>query len=209
MVEIIPAILSKSVEDFNEKIDRVKPYVSMVHIDMMDNKFVPNKTLGPDEIPPLVEGLDYEFHWMYENPEPHLAKFPESLHLVNVEVLTQEKWQRMKTIVKRIGIAINPPTPFSELEPYINETNEFLVMSVNPGFSGQSFLPEVLPKVKQIRGWLDEINPQAAVEVDGGVNPATIQACYQAGARIFVAASAIFKHPRGIAAGITSLTDLL
>ena len=190
MVEIIPAILSKSVEDFNEKINRVKPYVSMVHIDMMDNKFVPNKTLDSDDIPSLVEGLDYEFHWMYEDPEPHLKKFPESLHLVNVEVLTQERWQRMKAMVKRIGIAINPPTPFSELEPYINETDEFLVMSVNPGFSNQKYIPEVEGKITLLR----KKNPDANIEVDGGIGAGTASRAAAAGANKLGAASAIFSH---------------
>lgn len=190
MVEIIPAILSKSVEDFNEKIDRVKPFVSMVHVDMMDNKFVPNKTLDSGEIPPLVAGLDYEFHWMYENPEPHLEKFPDSLHLVNVEVLTQERWQRLKELVKRIGIAINPPTPFSELEPYINETNEFLVMSVNPGFSNQKYMPEVEEKIALLR----KKRPDANIEVDGGIGLGTASRAVAAGANKLGAASAIFSH---------------
>jgi len=190
MVEIIPAILSKSVEDFNEKIRRVAPYVSMVHIDMMDNRFVPNKTLGSDEIPPLVEGLDYEFHWMYEDPEPHLGKFPDSLHLVNVEVLTQESWQRMKALVKRIGIAINPPTPFSKLEPYLDETDEFLVMSVNPGFSNQKYIPEIEGKITSLR----EKKPNANIEVDGGIGVGTASRAAAAGANKLGAASAIFSH---------------
>lgn len=190
MVEIIPAILSKSVEDFNSKIELVRPYVPMVHIDMMDNKFVPNKTLEADEIPSLVEGLDYEFHWMYEEPEPHLAKFPDSLHLVNVEVLTQEKWQRMKAMVKRIGIAVNPPTPFSALEPYLNETDEFLVMSVNPGFSHQKYISEVEGKIMSLR----KRRPDANIEVDGGINTETAPRAVAAGANKLGAAGSIFSH---------------
>jgi len=190
MVEIIPAILSKSVEDFNKKIDAVRPFVSKVHIDMMDNKFVPNKTLAADEIPSLVKGLDYEFHWMYQDPEPHLKKFPVSLHIINVEILTKERWRKMKGMVKRIGIAINPPTPFSELEPYIRETSEFLVMSVNPGFSNQKYIPEVEGKISLLR----KLRPDANIEVDGGIGVGTAHRAVAAGANKLGAASAIFSH---------------
>jgi len=190
MVEIIPAILSKSVEDLNEKIEKVRPYVSMVHIDMMDNKFVPNKTLEADEIPSLVETLDYEFHWMYEEPEPYLGRFPDSLHLVNVEVLNPDRWQKMKALVRRIGIAINPPTPFSALEPYLDETDEFLVMSVNPGFSKQKYIPGVEEKIKELR----KIKPDANIEVDGGIGVDTAPRAVAAGANKLGAASAIFSH---------------
>jgi len=190
MVEIIPAILSKSVEDFNKKIEKVKPYVSMVHVDMMDNKFVPNKTLEADEIPPLIKEIDYEFHWMYEEPEPQLPKFPDSLHLVNVEILNPERWQKIKAMAKRIGIAINPPTPFSALEPYLGDTNEFLVMSVNPGFSKQSYISEVEEKIKALR----KAKADANIEVDGGIGIGTAYRAVAAGANKLGAASAIFSH---------------
>lgn len=188
MVEIIPAILCKTVEDLNSKIARVAPYVKTVQLDMMDGEFVPNTTLLPRQLPPLQKNLDYEFHWMYQDPEPYLEMFPKALHLVNVEILTMEKWKCMKKKVKRLGITINPPTPFEALLPYINETNEFLVMTVNPGFSGQKYITACEEKMRLLR----KAKPKANIEVDGGVDLATAKGAVAAGANKLVAASALF-----------------
>lgn len=107
------------------------------------------------------------------------------------------------------GITLNPGTGLDQIEPYLSLLDLVLVMTVQPGFSGQAFMPEVLPKIGQLRQMLDDVNPQALLEVDGGINPETIRATYDQGARVFVAASAIFKHPHGIRAGIDSLEEQL
>ncbi|MFH1222621.1 MAG: hypothetical protein V1492_06080 [Candidatus Micrarchaeota archaeon] len=190
MVQIIPAILCKTIEELNSKITRVAPYVKTVQLDMMDGKFVPNATLLPQQLPALQKNLDYEFHWMYQDPEPYLDMFPKSLHLVNVEILTMEKWKRMKKKVKRLGITINPPTPFESLLPYINETNEFLVMTVNPGFSGQKYIVECEEKMHRLR----KLKPKANIEVDGGVDAVTAKRAVAAGANKLVVASALFAR---------------
>jgi len=102
-------------------------------------------------------------------------------------------------------VAINPGTPGIAVRPELHMVDLVLVLTVNPGFSGQSFLPETLVKTKKIRGWMDEINPDAVLQVDGGINTETLPLAYEAGARAFVAATAIFKYPDGIAAGIEAL----
>ena len=158
--------------------------------------------------------LPLDVHLMIEKPERHLEKFAAagaSNLTVHIEACPEmEKTQQMiKDLGCKVGITLNPETKTDRIKPYLKDADLVLVMSVNPGYSGQSFMPEVLPKISQLRSWLDEINPDAQIEVDGGVNAGTVKSCYQAGARVIVAASAIFKHPAGIAAGIKSLTDQL
>ncbi len=186
------------------------------HIDIMDGHFVPNLAMGPTMISACRRATDLplDVHLMIEKPERHLEKFAAAgaANLtVHIETCPEmEKTQRLiRDLGCKVGITLNPATRAEEIKPYLENVDLVLVMTVNPGYSGQAFIPEVLPKVRQIRGWLDEINPEALIEVDGGVNQRTIQGCYQEGARIFVAASAIFKHPQGIAAGIQSLTASL
>lgn len=204
MVELIAAILSKTREDFLAKLSLVRPYLKTVQIDMMDGKFVPNKTLGAEELPSLDRYFNYEFHWMYEEPESGMALFPDDLHFVNVEILTESRWARMRKIAKKIGITINPPTPFEALLPYINSTNEFLVMTVNPGFSGQKYIKECEKKIMQLR----KLRPDANIEVDGGVDGTTARSAVAAGANKLVAASALFGR-KNIKEGIDEILSSL
>jgi ribulose-phosphate 3-epimerase len=102
---------------------------------------------------------------------------------------------------------LNPGTPALWIEPVLHMVDLVLVMSVNPGASGQTFLPEVLPKVAQVRRMLDAVNPQAMIEIDGGITSETLPSALQAGVQVFVTAYAVFKHPGGIAAGIRALKD--
>jgi ribulose-phosphate 3-epimerase len=113
--------------------------------------------------------------------------------------------QAIKDLGCRAGVAINPGTPASAVRPVLALVDMVLVMTVNPGYSGQAFLPECMPNVEEIRRWMDEINPSADIQVDGGVNASTLPQAHAAGANIFVAASAIFKHPEGISAGLRAL----
>jgi ribulose-phosphate 3-epimerase len=109
----------------------------------------------------------------------------------------------------KVGITLNPGTGADMIEPFLSLADLVLVMTVQPGFSGQSFMPEVLPKIGQIREAIDRIKPEVLLEVDGGINPDTIRSTYDQGANVFVAASAIFKHPSGIQAGVDSLLEQL
>ncbi len=191
-LEVIPAVLAKSSEEMKAKIDLVTPHVKTIHIDMMDGKFVPNTTLSTEETARvLVPGKYYIFHWMVERPEDEIPKLgdlaKEALHLVHAEVIGRERWDLLKGMGK-IGIAINPETPLEKIEEFVGETNEFLVMSVHPGFSNQKYIPDVEEKIRELR----RRKPDANIEIDGGVGPETAGGAASAGANRLAAASAIF-----------------
>jgi transketolase len=191
-VEVIPAILVKSREELLTHIEKVKPSVSAVHIDVMDNIFVPNNTIGPNNLNDLPSGLSYEFHWMVKDPEKWVSKVQgKHTHLVHVETIFDKKQiQEMRACGGKIGLAINPPTPVEELIPYINDggIEQVLIMAVNPGFSGQKYIVEVESKIRALRAKF----PKLRIEVDGGINPETSERASEAGANILAASSAIF-----------------
>jgi transketolase len=192
-IEVVPAILVKSREELITQIERVKPNVKTVHIDIMDNKFVPNDTIGLESLTNLPPGILYEFHWMVKDPENWIQKIPgKHTHFVHVETISN--WNKIKqacTSGAEIGLAINPPTPIEKLYPYIHdkEVKQVLVMTVNPGFSGQKYIADVESKVSILRAKF----PELQIEVDGGINPATSERASKAGANILAASSSIFK----------------
>ncbi|MFH1448558.1 MAG: hypothetical protein ABIG39_06880 [Candidatus Micrarchaeota archaeon] len=191
--EIIPAILVKSREDLIERINRVKDSVATVHIDVMDDEFVPNKTVGPESFHGLPENIRYEFHWMVKNPQDYILRTKgEHIHLVHVEAI--EDWDAIKKATHDsggiLGIAINPPTELERLDPYLSDVSRVLVMSVNPGFDGQKYMASVEEKVRSLRKRFPNLN----IEVDGGISPETAGAASTAGADKLAASSAIYKH---------------
>ncbi|MGZ3733250.1 MAG: 1-deoxy-D-xylulose-5-phosphate synthase N-terminal domain-containing protein, partial [Parachlamydiaceae bacterium] len=192
-VEVIPAILVKSREELLAQIEKVKPSVTAVHIDIMDNVFVPNKTIGLDNLIDLPSGISYEFHWMVKDPENWLSKVPgKHTHLVHVETIYDRKQiEKMRAFGGKIGLAINPPTPIETLFPYVNDEGivQVLIMTVNPGFSGQKYIVEVESKIRTLRTKF----PNLQIEVDGGINVETSERASEAGANILAASSAIFK----------------
>ena len=169
-VEVRPAILVKDREELLEHIEKVKPSVKTVHIDIMDNIFVPNKTVGLESLTNLPSGISYEFHWMVKDPENWISRVPgKHMHLVHVETISDwTEIEKARADGARIGLAINPPTPIEELYPYINDKkiDHVLVMTVNPGFSGQKYIKEVELKVNTLRAKF----PELEIEVDGGIN---------------------------------------
>jgi len=190
--EIIPAILVKEREELLRRISLVTPFVKRVQIDVMDGKFVPNKTIGIAELEDLPEA-NYEFHWMVEDPINWIKKTPGNhLHLVHIETIDSfdEVANAAKQAGGTLGIAINPETALEKILPLISKINEVLVMTVHPGFSGQKYIPETEEKIKHLR----EAYPLLDIEVDGGINLETIGCAYSAGANLLVAASAIFSH---------------
>ena len=212
-----PSILSADFTQLGDQMKQAKDAgADWFHIDVMDGHFVPNLSMGPVLVNACQRAteLPLDVHLMIEEPERYLDKFAAagaSSLTVHIETCPDmDKTQKMiHDLGCKAGITLNPGTSADSILPFLRNVDLVLVMSVNPGFSGQSFLPEVLPKINQIRKMLDEINPDVLIEVDGGINPETIRQTYDQGARIFVAASAIFKHPRGIQAGIESLTEKL
>lgn len=191
-VEVVPAILVKSRQELLAHIEKVKPSVKTVHIDIMDNIFVPNNTIGLESLTELPIGVLYEFHWMVKDPENWISKISGNhTHFVHVEAITDwTEIEKARSSGGKIGLAINPPTPVEKLYPYINNkaVKQVLVMTVNPGFSGQKYITEVESKVRELRAKF----PNLEIEVDGGINQATSERASEAGANILAASSAIF-----------------
>jgi len=186
--------------------------VDWIHVDVMDGHFVPNITMGPF----LVEAykratkLPLDVHLMIEQPERYLEAFAKAgaAHLtVHVETCPHiyKTMQQIKSLGCLAGVTLNPGTPVSALEPVLHLADLVLVMSVNPGFSNQSFLPDAVGRVAQVRRMLDEAKSSAYLQVDGGIHAENIGTVRDAGANVFVSANAIFRHPQGIAAGIAAL----
>lgn len=183
-----------------------------LHVDVMDGHFVPNLTMGPFLVETYKRAtrLPLDVHLMIEAPERYLEAFARAgaSHLtVHVETCPNagHTLEQIKALGCLAGVTLNPATPVSAIEPVLHLADLVLVMSVNPGFSGQAFMPETVSKVLQVRKRLDEMGSSAFLEVDGGISADTLPVMKAAGARVFVAANAIFKHPHGIEAGIRAL----
>jgi ribulose-phosphate 3-epimerase len=190
-LEMIPAILVKKRPELLRRISLVKDLVKTIHIDVMDGKFVPNKTIGLEELSDLPEAK-YEFHWMVFNPEKWIEKIPgPHMHLVHLETLTS--FEAVEAVVKkvggRLGIVLNPETPIDDALPFLAKAEQVLVMTVHPGFSGQAYIPDMETKISDLR----ERFPNLNIEVDGGIDPLTIGRAHEAGANLLAAASSIFK----------------
>ena len=188
---VIPAILAKSKEELLHRIHQVSGLVGEIQLDIMDGDFVPNKTIGIDALEHLPKAK-YEFHWMVRNPEKWIpAVRGPHMHIIHVETILD--FSAIESAVKkaggRLGIALNPETPPESIAPFLSKVKRVLVMTVHPGFSGQSYLPAMEHKIRKIR----ELAPKMDIEVDGGINLQTIGRAYAAGANILAAASAIFS----------------
>jgi len=186
--------------------------VDWIHIDVMDGHFVPNITVGPVIVEACrkITHLPLDVHLMIEQPERHIEAFARAganiltVHIENAPNI-HRTLQQIRALGCQTGIAINPGTTAASIEAVAPLLDMALVMSVNPGFSGQAFLPEVVEKVSAVRSLLDQRCPTARVQVDGGITAETLPVMKTAGASVFVAATAIFRHPDGIAAGIRAL----
>ena len=206
--------------DFTRLGDQIKQAeqagTDWIHIDVMDGHFVPNISMGPFIVEACrrVTDLPLDVHLMIEKPERYLGNFINAgadYLTVHIETCPEmdNTLSRIQELGCKAGMTLNPGTSAEEIEPYLELADLVLVMTVQPGFSGQSFMFDILPKIEQIRKKIDQIKPEILLEVDGGINEETIKSAYDHGARVFVAASAIFKHPQGIQAGIDSLVKEL
>jgi ribulose-phosphate 3-epimerase len=183
-----------------------------IHVDVMDGHFVPNLTMGPFIVRACrrVTRLPLDVHLMIESPENLLEVFAEagatnlSVHVETCPNL-HRTLQTIRELGCKAGVVLNPATPVALIEPVLHMVDLVLVLSVNPGFSGQTFLPEVLQKISSLRRDLEQINPHVWLEVDGGLNTQTLPLVVEAGANVFVAAQAIFDHPGGITTGVQQL----
>jgi ribulose-phosphate 3-epimerase len=187
-----------------------------IHVDVMDGHFVPNITMGPFIVETCKRAtkLPLDVHLMIEKPERHLEAFAKagaSNITVHVEACPHlhRTLQQIKSLGCKAGIALNPGTPSTAVDAVFGEADLILVMSVNPGYSGQKFISSTVGKVSDIRNKLDELKSPAWIEVDGGIDVETLPKMKTAGATAFVAATAVFKHPKGTEAGIKVLQDQL
>lgn len=183
-----------------------------IHLDVMDGHFVPNLTFGPPVIQALRSHTDafFDVHMMVEHPEryiPALSDARADLITVHVEIA-----QHLHRVIHQIkdrgilaGVALNPSTPVSAIEEVLPDVDIVLVMSVDPGFGGQSFIESSVPKIARVRRMLDERARSVEIEVDGGIGPGTAERVVRAGARTLVAGSAVFQSPHGIAPAIASI----
>jgi ribulose-phosphate 3-epimerase len=197
---IAPSILSA---DFSRLGDEVKAVervgADWIHVDVMDGHFVPNITIGPLVVKAVrgVTELPLDVHLMIENPDLYLEDFARAgstLITVQVEacVHLDRTIHAIKALNVKAGVALNPATPLSTIEWVLEDVDMVLVMSVNPGFGGQKFIPQALQKIRDLKPMIRAKNPNVLIEVDGGINQETIRSVSEAGADVFVAGSAIF-----------------
>ncbi len=199
---IAPSILSADFSRLGEEVAAVaEAGADVIHIDVMDGHFVPNITIGPlvaDAVNRVCD-LPLDVHLMIENPDHYLDAFARAgADWITVHQETGYHLHRTICRIKELGCkagaVLNPATPAASIEPIIADLDLVMVMSVNPGFGGQSFIASSLDKIRKLREMIREKNPACAIEVDGGISPATIAPVAEAGANIFVAGSAVFGN---------------
>lgn len=202
MVKIAPSILSANFAKLGEEIKDVEQGgADYIHIDVMDGHFVPNITIGPlivEAIRPITT-LPLDVHLMIENPDAYIEAFAKAgADYITVHVEACRHLHRtihyIKSFGVKAGVVLNPATPVDAIQHIIADIDMVLLMSVNPGFGGQKFIYEVLPKIKAVKDMIDERNLDVEIEIDGGVNVETAKLCMEAGASVLVAGSAIYNE---------------
>jgi len=200
MGKIAPSILSADFTKLGEEIKAVeKAGADYIHIDVMDGHFVSNITVGPMIVKAArkATNLPLDVHLMIQNPEMYIDDFVKAgSYLITVHVETVTHLHRLLGVIADAGVkagaALNPATPLSSIEHVLDNLDMVVLMTVNPGFGGQSFIPEVLPKIEELKKMIEQKGLDLDIEVDGGINVKNIDQAAQAGANIFVAGNSIF-----------------
>jgi ribulose-phosphate 3-epimerase len=203
MKKIAPSILSADFTKLGEEIHAVATAgADYIHIDVMDGNFVPNITVGPMIVKAArkITNLPLDVHLMIENPERYIDDFVSAgSDFITVHVETVKHLHRLLGVIRDAGIkagaALNPATPLSSIQHVLHNLDMVVLMTVNPGFGGQSFIPEVLPKIEELRSMLDKKDSEVDIEVDGGITVVNIAQVARAGASVFVAGNAVFGSP--------------
>lgn len=212
-VQILPSVLSADFRRLGEQIAEVeRAGADRIHIDVMDGRFVPNITVGPLVVEAIRHStnLPLDVHLMIVEPERYLDDFAAAgadIILVHQETCPHlhRTIERIKNLGKQAGVVLNPATPLATLEEVLPAVDQILLMSVNPGFGGQRFIVASIDKIRRLHGLLDERGSSAAIEVDGGIDSATVPQVVAAGATLLVAGSAVFNAPGGPAEGVRRL----
>jgi ribulose-phosphate 3-epimerase len=201
MIKIAPSLLSADFKNIEKEIKSVeKCGVDLLHLDIMDGHFVPNLTFGPMIVGAInrCTKLPLDVHLMIENPDSLVEAFVKAgADYLTVSIEACKHLNRTINFIKsfkiKVGCALNPATPFCMVKPVLEELDLILLMTVNPGFGGQKFIPSVLPKIEEAKKFIRENRLKTEIEVDGGINPETAKLVKKAGATILVAGDAIFK----------------
>jgi ribulose-phosphate 3-epimerase len=216
MPAIAPSILAADFARLGEQVRAAEGGgADRVHVDVMDGHFVPNLSMGSVVVKGLrpVTKRPLEVHLMVEKPANFLDGFVKAgadtiiFHL-EVEPDPLELINHVRSLGKKVGLAFNPDFDLKKVEPWLDDIDLALCMTVFPGFGGQAYLPESTGRIRKLRGWIDKLNPKCELEVDGGIDAATIRGAAAAGASVFVAGTAVFGAKAGPAAAVQELARL-
>jgi ribulose-phosphate 3-epimerase len=215
MIKLAPSILSADFARLGEQIDEVtRAGADYIHVDVMDGHFVPNITIGAPVVASIrrVTNLPLDVHLMIEHPERYISDFAKAgADIITVHVEASPHLhgtiQAIKDLGAKAGVSLNPATPLSTIEEFIAHVDLVLIMSVNPGFSGQSFIPEALPKIASMRKLLEDRALRAELEVDGGITADNAPNIVAAGADVLVAGSSVFGAQEGISQALKRLRE--
>ena len=217
MIGIVPSILSADFTRLGEQVREAEAAgAQRIQIDIMDGHFVPNITMGPMVVEAVrsCTSLPLEAHLMITNPEQYIEDFAKAgADIIIVHQETSPHLHRMIQQIKKAGkkpaVALTPSTPIIMLEDILSLLDMVLIMTVNPGFGGQEFIPEMLPKIARMRQMIGERNLQCDIEVDGGIHEGTVRQAVQAGANLLVAGSAVYNQRENVSQAIQRLRNAI
>ncbi len=219
-IKLAPSILAADFARLGEQVQSaITAGAAHIHVDVMDGHFVPNISIGPLVVAALrpqthPANVLLDVHLMIEKPERYLADFAQAgADILTVHVETCPHLHRTIQMIRELGVkpgvTLNPATPLAVLEPILPDVDLVLVMSVNPGFGGQSYIPGSTAKIRRLRQMLDEMGSTADLEVDGGIKVSNVAEVVQAGANVLVVGSAIFNHQQSVTENVAALWQAL